>query len=195
MKKKIKVEGRSSAEIPHWRTTAKKTVAESPFLRIEEHRREEEESGRHGYFFILHAPDWVNIIPITEQGEVVMIEQFRHGSEQIELELPSGIVDPDETPAEAALRELLEETGYEMSDRSEFKKIGEVTPNPAFQRNTSYSYVVTNVRPTGTTAFDENEDIRIRLVPRHEIEKLIQHGEIRHSLIVTAFYWLTLAGY
>jgi ADP-ribose pyrophosphatase len=181
--------------IPNWKTTTKKTVAENPFLKLEEHRREEEGTGRYGYFFIVHAPDWVNIVAITEQQEIVLIEQFRHGSERIELEIPSGIIDEEEDPADAALRELLEETGYERSDRSEFKKIGEAIPNPAFIRNKCYTYLLTHVRPTGLTQFDENENIRVRLIPRNEIEHLITAGEIQHSLIITAFYWLRLAGY
>jgi len=186
---------KKDAVIPHWRTTAKKIVAENPFLRLEEHRREEEGTGRHGYFFIVEAPDWVNIVAITDEEEIVLIEQFRHGSERIELEIPSGIIDEDETPADAALRELLEESGYERSDRSEFKKIGEVIPNPAFIRNKCYTYLLTHARLTGMTQFDENENIRVRLVPRREIERLITTGEIQHSLIISAFYWLQLAGY
>ncbi len=181
--------------IPSWKTTTKKTVAENPFLKLEEHRREEEGTGRHGYFFIVHAPDWVNIVAITDDQEIVLIEQFRHGSERVELEIPSGIIDESETPAEAALRELVEETGYERSDRSEFKKIGEVIPNPAFIHNKCYTYLLTHVKPTGLTNFDENENIRVRLIPRSEIERLITSGEIQHSLIITALYWLRLAGY
>ncbi|HEX5316516.1 MAG TPA: NUDIX hydrolase [Candidatus Kapabacteria bacterium] len=183
------------ASIPHWTTTTKKIVAESPFLKLEEHRKEESGTGRHGYFFIVHAPDWVNTIAITEQQEVVLIEQFRHGSDRIELEIPSGIIDEDENPADAAIRELLEESGYERTDKSEFKKIGEVIPNPAFIRNKCYTYLLTNVRLTGDTSFDENENIRVRLIPRREVERLITTGEIQHSLIITAFYWLQLAGY
>ncbi|MFI5202526.1 MAG: NUDIX hydrolase [Candidatus Kapaibacterium sp.] len=181
--------------IPHWKTTSKKTIAENAFLKLEEHRREEEGTGRHGYFFIVDALDWVNIVAITEEQEIVLVEQFRHGSERIELELPSGIIDEDENPATAALRELLEETGYERTDRSEFKKIGEVLPNPAFMQNKCYTYLLTNARLTGKTEFDEHENIRVRLVPRGEIEHLITAGEIQHALIIAAFYWLRLAGY
>ncbi len=180
--------------IPGWTTTAKKTIAENPFLRLEEDRREEEGTGRHGYFFIVDTPDWVNVIAITEEQEIVLIEQFRHGSERVELEIPGGIIDEGEEPATAALRELLEETGYERTDRSEFKIIGEVLPNPAFMRNKCYTYLLTNARLTGKTEFDEYEKIRIRLVPRGEIERLITAGEIQHSLIIAAFYFLRLAG-
>src|SRR5438046_638239 len=186
---------KESKHIPHWTTTTKKVVAENPFLKLEEHHREEEGTGRLGYFFIVHAPDWVNIVAMTEKNEVVLIEQFRQGSERVELEIPSGIIDEDENPADAAIRELLEETGYERTSGSEFKKIGEVIPNPAFIRNKCFTYLLTNVRLTGKTSFDEHENIRVRLVPRNEVERLITRGEIQHSLIITAFYWLRLAGY
>ncbi len=185
----------AKVDIPYWKTTSKKVLAENPFLALEEHRREEEGTRRQGYFFIIDAPDWVNIIALTDENEVVLIEQFRHGSEGIELEIPSGIIEEGEKPADAALRELLEETGYEKSDRSEFKKIGEALPNPAFMRNKCYTYLLTHARLTGVTDYDEFENIRVRLVPRKGIERLITTGEIQHSIIITALYWLKLAGY
>jgi ADP-ribose pyrophosphatase len=182
-------------KIPRWKTTSKKILAENPFLALEEHRREEEGTGRQGYFFIIDTPDWVNIIALTEEKEVVLIEQFRQGSERIELEIPSGIIEDGEKPADAALRELLEETGYEKSDRSEFKKIGEALPNPAFMTNRCYTYLLTHARLTGKTHYDEYENIRVRLVPRNQIESLITNGDIQHSIIIMALYWLKLAGY
>ena len=182
-------------KIPRWKTTAKKNLAENPFLALEEHRREEEGTRRQGYFFIIDTPDWVNIIALTDENDIVLIEQFRHGSERIELEIPSGIIEDGEKPADAALRELLEETGYEKSGLSEFKKIGEALPNPAFMRNKCYTYLLTHAHLTGKIDPDEFENIRVRLVPRKEIEQLIKTGEIQHSIIITALYWLKLAGY
>ncbi len=181
--------------IPSWKTTTKKVIAENPFLTLEEHRREEEGTGKHGYFFIVHAPNWANIVAITEHDEIVLIEQFRQGSERVELEIPGGIIDEDESPDDSIIRELVEETGYQATDKSEFRRIGEVIPNPAFIRNKCFTYLLTNVRLTGATNFDENEHIRVRLVPRSEIEKLITSGEIQHSLVIAACYWMKLAGY
>ncbi len=177
-----------------WRTTSKSVVAENPFLKLELHNREEEETGRKANFYIVGAPDWVNIIAITEANEVVLIEQFRHGSERIELEIPSGIIEPGEDPAHAALRELLEETGYEKSEHSEFKSIGEVLPNPAFMENTCYTYLLTNARLTGNTNFDEYENIRVVRIPRAEIDRLIKSGKIQNAIIIAAFYLCKLAG-
>ncbi len=181
--------------IPHWKTTTKKIVAENPFLTLEEHSRVEDGTGKHGYFFIVHAPNWANIVALTEDNEVILIEQFRQGSDRVELEIPGGVIDEDEEPADSILRELTEETGYERTATSEFKRIGEVIPNPAFIRNKCYTFLITNVKLTGKVHFDEHENIRVRLVPRDEIERLITSGEIQHSLVIAAFYWMTLAGY
>ena len=178
--------------IPHWTTTAKKVIAANPFLTLEEHHRKEEGTGKEADFFIMHAPNWANIIAITEEGEIVLIEQFRQGSDRIELEIPGGIVGEDENPADAILRELTEETGYQRTAQSIFKKIGEVIPNPAFMRNKCYTYLVTKVRLSAPTQFDEHENIKVRLVPRAEIERLIRNSEIQHSLVIDAFYWMTL---
>jgi ADP-ribose pyrophosphatase len=178
-----------------WRTTSKSVVAENPFLKLELHKREEEGTGRKANFYIVGAPDWVNIIAITEANEVILIEQFRHGSERIELEIPSGIIETGEEPALAALRELLEETGYEKSDTSEFQKIGEVLPNPAFMQITCYTYLLTNARLTGNTNFDEYENIRVLRIPRDEIDSLIANGKIQNAIIIAAFYMLKLSVY
>jgi len=64
-------------------------------------------------FYILESRDWINIIPLTDDHQVVMIRQYRHGSREVTLEIPGGLVDPGDTPKKAAVRELLEETGYQ----------------------------------------------------------------------------------
>jgi ADP-ribose pyrophosphatase len=183
----------SKNSIPRWTTSTSRVVAENPFLTLEEHTREEEGTGKNGDFLIVHAPNWANIIALTENNEVVLVEQFRQGSDRIELEIPGGIINSDEAPADSIVRELVEETGYQPSDRSEFKCIGEVLPNPAFIQNVCYTYLLTNVRPTGETHFDEHENIRLRLVPLSEIDDLIRNGQIQHALVIAAFYWLKLS--
>ena len=183
----------SKEQIPMWRTSTSRVVAENPFLTLEEHTRQEEGTGKNGDFLIVHAPNWANIIALTEHNEVVLVEQFRQGSDRVELEIPGGIINSDEAPDDSIMRELVEETGYQPSDKSVFKRIGEVLPNPAFIQNRCYSYLLTNVRPTGNTHFDEHENIRVRLVPLSEIDNLIRRGEIQHALVIAAFYWLKLS--
>ena len=70
-------------------------------------------------FYVIESRDWVNVIPITADQQVVMVKQYRHGSRQVTLEIPGGLVDPGDTPEKAASRELLEETGYQADSVGE----------------------------------------------------------------------------
>src|SRR5581483_3334777 len=180
--------------VPLWKTLATKVLVKNKFLTVEEHDREEEGTGKRAPFYILHPPDWVNVIAITSAGEIVLTEEFRHGTERVELEIPSGIIESGEPPRDAAVRELREETGYEPTSATEIRELGTVSPNTALMSNTSYTFLITNVRRSATPSFDEMENIAVRLIPRSEVETLIRSGAIRHALILAAFYWLRLVG-
>jgi len=136
-------------------------------------------------FYILESTDWVNVIPLTPQKEVVLIRQYRHGIREITLEVPGGIIEQGDSPEEAARRELLEETGYQAS---EMISLGSVHSNPAFLNNRCHTYLGRDAFPTGRQEQDEKEDIEIVLMPLDSIPSLIREGEITHSLILAAFY-------
>ena len=137
-------------------------------------------------FYVIESPDWVNVIPLTKDGTLVMIEQFRHGTEDVHLELPGGLIDEGEDPKVSASRELLEETGY-SSDK--LILLGTSRPNPAIQSNTIFHYLALDCERTAETSFDENESIVTRLFREDEVEDLIINGKITHSLVVAAFYY------
>jgi ADP-ribose pyrophosphatase len=139
-------------------------------------------------FHVLVGRDWCNIVPLTDDGQVVMIRQFRAGTDEITLEVPGGLVDlEDASPLEAARRELREETGYEAAS---VEPIGSTHPNPAIQSNTCHSFVARGVRRVGPPCLDATEEIDVVLVPLSEIPARIAAGEITHSLVVVAFAWL-----
>ncbi len=141
--------------------------------------------------FVLQAPDWVNIVPLTADGHVVMIQQYRHGVEDITLEIPGGMLDPTDTdPAVAARREMVEETGY---DSDIIESLGATHPNPAIQANYCHTFVARDVVCRGApthTGFEHTEPV---LVPRAEIPALIRSGVISHALVIVAFHRLLLA--
>ncbi len=137
--------------------------------------------------WVMDAPTWVNIIPITKEKKVIMIKQYRFGSQEISLEIPGGMVDAGEDAQSAATREMKEETGY---DSEEVHTIGKISPNPALMSNHTYSYVAYNVEKTGDQQLDNMEDIEVLEVDLNEIPTLITNGEIDHSLVVSAFYLL-----
>lgn len=139
-------------------------------------------------FFILEAKDWVNIIPITSEGKVVMIHQYRHGIEAVTLEIPGGEADPeDSSPAAAAERELLEETGYAVEV---VIPIGKVTPNPAFLDNHCHTFLALGAKKVTTPQFDGSEDIAVQEIDLADIPSLVQNGRITHALVIAAFYHL-----
>jgi len=146
-------------------------------------------TGNEHDFFVIEAPDWINVIALTENDEVVLIEQFRHGSQSVTVEIPGGMVDPGEEPLQTAKRELLEETGYAGDS---WASIGEVLPNPAIQNNKCYTFLVTNCKKVGEPKFDTTEEILTYTKPSSEITKLVAEGKITHSLVIAAFYWYYL---
>lgn len=181
--------GRFGAESPSWRHIRSEVVADCRVFRV---RRDvslsPREQSEHD-FFVLEAGDWINIIPLTSEGEVVMIEQYRHGSRDVTLEIPGGMVDAGELPREAAAREMIEETGYTSGDIS---TLGRVRPNPAIHDNWLHTFLARDVRFARAPVFDSTEHTAVRLVPLAGVPRLIADGTITHALVVVGFHWLTL---
>ena len=136
-------------------------------------------------FYVLESPSWVNIIPLTLAKEVVLIRQYRFGIRDMTLEIPGGLMEPSDSPEEAARRELREETGYREET---LIPLGAVHPNPAIQNNLCYTYLAENVFPVGQLIQDEREDIEVVLQPLSDIPRLIREGAISHALVIAAFY-------
>ncbi|MFP3927407.1 MAG: NUDIX hydrolase [Desulfobacteraceae bacterium] len=136
-------------------------------------------------FFVLESTDWVNVIPLTEDHRVVLIRQYRHGIRDATLEIPGGIIEAGDSPEDAARREMEEETGYK---EREMVDLGYVFPNPAILNNRCYTYLALDVSEAGEQQQDEKEDIEVVVRPLSEVPGLIRSGEIRHALVLAAFY-------
>ncbi len=141
-------------------------------------------------FTVLEFDDWVNVIALTPEEQVVMIRQFRHGINDIALEIPGGLVEDGESPKEAAARELLEETGYAFDA---IRHIGSVRPNPAIQGNTCHTFLATGATLICDQKLDPTEAITVELIPFDEIPAMIKTGDINHGLVVAAFTHLMLS--
>ncbi len=168
-----------------WEREASEGVGEFGFFRV---RRDHVRSPRTGERFerhVLEVPDWVNVVPVTTDGRIVLVEQYRFGSEEVTLEFPAGIIDPGEDACTAGVRELEEETGYRAAS---CEHLAELHANPAMQDNSVHIVVAHGCTPTGAFAQDAGEDIRVRVATVEEVERWITEGRIRHALAVVA--WL-----
>jgi ADP-ribose pyrophosphatase len=136
-------------------------------------------------FYVLESAGWINVIPLTPEEDVILIRQYRHGIQGFTLEIPGGIIEAEDSPEGAAVRELYEETGYRAK---EMISLGSVHANPAILNNICYTYLAKDVYQAGKQELDDKEDIEIVIKPLAEIPRLIKEGEITHSLILAAFY-------
>jgi len=137
-------------------------------------------------FYVIDSPNWVNVVPVTPAEQLVFVRQYRHGTKEVTLEIPGGMVDPgDDGPAAAGLRELREETGY-TSDR--LIDLGVVEPNPAIQSNRCYTLLAADAYRVGPPEPDGSEDLDVVLIDPATVPQRIRGGEITHALVVAAFY-------
>ena len=136
-------------------------------------------------FIILESAPWVNVIALTDREEVVLIRQYRHGTQEVTLEIPGGLAEAADEPLAAGKRELLEETGYRGE---EWIDLGYIHPNPAIQNNRCHTFLALGAKPAGAQSLDDKEDIAVVLKPLAEIPRLIREGAITHALVVCAFW-------
>ena len=174
-----------------WRREHSERVADCRVFKVRRDYSTFPPSGRVHDFYVIEAPDWINVIPLTKAGEVVLIELYRHGTEEVSLEIPGGMVDPGEQPHVTAARELLEETGYAAR---EVGPLGRTRPNPAIQDNWLHTYLARDVEYRCEPANAGTEQTRVRLVPLEQVPALVSGGAITHSLVVLAFHLLDLRG-
>lgn len=166
-----------------WKSLSEEPLGDFSIFRLSRTVRRSPSTGRTHGFIRVDAPDWVNVIAVTPDGGVVLVAQYRHGTDAVTLEIPGGAVDDGESPLDAARRELEEETGYRAPS---WEAIGCVEPNPAFMSNRCWTFLATGCILDGQPAPDPSEELEVRTVPLPDFTELVDTGVIRHALVVAA---------
>ncbi|MEI7799444.1 MAG: NUDIX hydrolase [Opitutaceae bacterium] len=139
-------------------------------------------------FFVIQAPDWVNVLALTPDQQLVLVRQFRFGTNDFSLEIPGGVMEPGEDPVAAGLRELREESGY-VGARA--RLLGSVRPNPAMQNNYCHLVLVEAAQRSAELAWDADEEFAITTQAVDEVYALAYRGGITHALVLDALLLFT----
>jgi 8-oxo-dGTP pyrophosphatase MutT (NUDIX family) len=139
-------------------------------------------------FFVISAPDWVNVIALTPERHLVLVRQFRYGTNDFSVEIPGGVMDAGEDAVTAGVRELREESGYTGTSA---RLLGTVHPNPAMQNNRCHLVLVENARRDAALEWDPDEEFEIMTRPVDEVYQLAYAGGITHAMVLDALLLFT----
>ncbi len=168
----------------NWRLVNRRSLREFSVVSVQEHTYEHVASGKHRGYVVCDSADWVFVIPVTPDDEVVFIRQFRHGLGEVVLEIPGGVMDPGETPMQTGVRELREETGYVPESVEMF---GPLIPNPGLNNARYHVALARGCRPEFEPSTEPFEEIEIELRPLATLTEMITSGELSHALCIAAF--------
>jgi 8-oxo-dGTP pyrophosphatase MutT (NUDIX family) len=164
------------------------TIEENWLFRLRRERYRSRHSGTTHDFYVLHLADVVQVVALTRDRHVILVEQFRAGSGRDSLETPGGLLEPGEDPLEAGARELLEETGY-AGDAPQV--LGACWSNPALLRSRVTTILIADAKPVAEPRLDPGEELRIELVAARAVPQLIRGGRIDHALVIQGLLlWL-----
>ena len=176
----------SSDSPARWSKRGQRTIASTRIFELNAIRYHHPKRDTEREFFVLDAPNWVNVVAVTKDHQLVLVNQFRYGTDTFSLELPGGVIDAGEDPVESGLRELREETGYAGGHA---RLLGQVHANPAIQNNTCFFVLVEGVERTAVEKWDADEEIEMKMAPVDQVFAWAREGRILHSLSLGALFF------
>lgn len=131
-------------------------------------------------YYVYDFPTWVGAVPVTDDGRIVMVRQYRHALGETCIEIPGGCVDDtDKNFEEAIARELLEETGFVFSS---YEYLGKISPNPSTNSNLLHMFLARGGKKIAGQQLDGNEEIEVMLLSIEELKQLLRENKILQAM-------------
>ena len=170
----------------NWKTLSSEYITRHKYFTARKDKCETPEGKIIEEYFVVEMPVSACALSLTEDGEVIMIKQYRHPIGQTILELPGGFIDENELPEAAMARELMEETGYEFSS---VEQVGTIAANPGVLNNFTWLFLARGGKKTGMQKLDHNEEIDVVTISLDELKELFLKNKIVQSLHTSCIFY------
>ncbi|MBP3774225.1 MAG: NUDIX hydrolase [Bacteroidaceae bacterium] len=168
-----------------WKTLDREYLFRRPWLTARRDKVQLPDGRVMDDYYVLEYPTWVNVIAITQDGKMVLVRQYRHALGVTRFELCAGVVEENETPLQAAQRELLEETGFGGGTWQEYMCL---SPNASTMNNLSYSFLAEGVMPMSQQHLDSTEDLEVHILTKEKVYELLKNGGLMQALMVAPLW-------
>ena len=176
-----------------WKTLSSQYIHKGPWATLRTDRCEMPDGRIVEDYYVLEYSNWVNAVALTEDGKIILVQQYRHAAGIVSTELPGGVVEDGESAVEGLRRELLEETGYQFDD---FELLCVIYANPSTANNYTSCYLARGGKKVQDQSLDEHEELIVNTYTIDEVKQLLAENKIAQALHCTGlFYALAKLGF
>ena len=169
-----------------WKTLSSKYVHKGPWATLRTDKCEMPGGHIVEDYYVLEYNNWVNAVALTNEGNVIMVKQYRHAAGIVSLEIPGGVIDDGEEPEHAIRRELLEETGYQFKN---LELLCVAYANPSTANNHTYCYLATGGVKVQEQQLDEQEELVVETYTVAGVKQLLADNKIAQALHCTGLFY------
>jgi ADP-ribose pyrophosphatase len=170
-----------------WKVLSSERLFHDLWFKVRKERCETPEGKIIDPYYVYDFPNWVTAVAFTEDGRIVMEQQYRHALGEIGMEIPGGCVDDTDVSFEDAIkRELLEETGYAFSS---YEYLGRISANPSTNSNMMHMFLAQGGKKISEQHLDPGEEIRVSLHTVEEVKEMLRKNEIIQAMHVSCIMY------